>query len=48
MHAHHKHMAQKAALTGNTTAQLNHAELARIQSGNLSNPPAPAPPMPGK
>jgi hypothetical protein len=47
MHAHHKQMAKKAALTGDTTAQLNREELARIQSGNLSNPPAPpAPPPP--
>ncbi|MBV8119376.1 MAG: hypothetical protein JO081_05485 [Alphaproteobacteria bacterium] len=46
MHAHHKYMAHKAALTGDTTAQLNREELARIQSGNLSNPPAP-PPGPG-
>ena len=48
MHAHHKYMAQKAALTGNTTAQLNREELARIQSGNVGNPPAPPAPMPGK
>ena len=48
MHAHHKYMAQKGALTGNTTAQLNREELARIQSGNLGNPPAPPAPMPGK
>lgn len=41
MHAHHRHMAAKAALTGDTTAQLNREELARIQSGNLSNPSAP-------
>ena len=45
MHAFHRHMAAKAALTGDTTAQLNREELARIQSGNLGNPPAP--PMPG-
>jgi hypothetical protein len=45
MHAFHKHMASKAALTGDTTAQLNREELARIQSGNPGNPPAP--PMPG-
>jgi hypothetical protein len=44
----HRGMASKAALTGDTTAQLNREELARIQSGNLSNPPAPAAPMPGK
>jgi hypothetical protein len=47
MHAHHKQMAAKAALSGDTTAQLNREELARIQSGNLNNPPAPpAPPPP--
>jgi hypothetical protein len=47
MYAHHKRMAAKAALTGDTTAQLNREELARIQSGNLSNPPAPSGPPPG-
>lgn len=41
MHAHHKAMAAKAELSGDTTAQLNREELARIQSGNLGNPPAP-------
>jgi hypothetical protein len=45
MRAHHHRMARKAALAGDTTAQLNREELARIQSGNLSNPPAP--PAPG-
>jgi len=45
MHAHHKYMARKAELTGDTTAQLNREELARIQAGT---PPAPAAPMPGK
>lgn len=40
MHAHHKGMAQKAAMSGDTTAQLNREELARIQSGA---PPAPPP-----
>jgi hypothetical protein len=44
MHAHHMHMARKAALTGDTTAQLNREELARIQLGNTSNPSAPAAP----
>jgi hypothetical protein len=46
MHAHHMYMARKAALTGDTTAQLNREELARIQSGA---PPAPMPaaPVPG-
>jgi hypothetical protein len=43
MHHFHKAMASKAALTGDTTAQLNREELARINSGNLSNPPAAAP-----
>ena len=33
MHHFHKGMAQKAALTGDTTAQLNREELARLQSG---------------
>jgi hypothetical protein len=47
MHHFHKEMARRAALTGDTTAQLNREELARIQSGNLSNPPAPPPPGPG-
>lgn len=41
MHAFHKGMAHKAGLAGDTTAQLNREELARIQSGNLSNPSAP-------
>lgn len=49
MYAHHRYMARKAALTGDTTAQLNREELARIQSGNMSAAPAPMPaaPMPG-
>lgn len=46
MHAFHKRMAHKASLSGDTTAQLNRQELARIQSGNLGNPPAP--PAPGE
>jgi hypothetical protein len=46
MHHFHKAMAQKATLAGDTTAALNREELARINSGNFSNPPAP-PPMPG-
>jgi hypothetical protein len=46
MHAHHMRMSQKAALTGDSTAQLNRQELARIQAGG--GPPAPNPPMPGK
>ena len=48
MHHFHKGMAEKAALAGDTTAQLNRQELARIQTGNTSNPPAPGPAMPGK
>lgn len=47
MHAHHMHMARKAALTGDTTAQLNREELARIQSGNPGNPAAPPVPPQG-
>jgi hypothetical protein len=47
MHAHHRHMAAKAALTGDTTAQLNREELARIQSGGPPTPPPPpTEPMP--
>ncbi len=49
MHMHHPmhHMAKKKApqLAGDTTSALNREELARIQAGNLGNPPAP--PMPG-
>jgi hypothetical protein len=48
MHHFHKAMAEKAALSGDTTAQLNRQELARISTGNLGNPPAPGPAMPGK
>ncbi len=48
MHHFHKGMAQRAAAGGDTTAQLNRGELARIQTGNVSNPPAPSAPMPGK
>ena len=45
MHAHHMQMSRKAALSGDTTAQLNREELARIQAGA---PPSPAPmPMGG-
>jgi hypothetical protein len=47
MHAFHRHMAEKAALSGDTTAQLNREELARIQSGNLGNPPPTGAPMGG-
>jgi hypothetical protein len=48
MHHFHKGMAQKAALSGDTTAQLNREELARIQSGAPPSPPmaSPPPPMP--
>ena len=46
MHAHHKRMARGAGLTGDTTAQLNREELARINSGNMSNPSAPPGPPP--
>lgn len=48
-HFHHE-MARKAAASGDTTAQLNREELARIQSGNVSAPPAPPapPPMPAR
>ncbi len=45
MHAHHKAMAGKAAMAGDTTAALNREELARINSGNMSAP-TPGPPMP--
>jgi hypothetical protein len=45
MHAHHKAMASKAAMAGDTTAALNREELARINSGNMSSP-MPAAPMP--
>jgi len=47
MHHFHKGMAQKAALTGDTTAQLNREELARLQAGNQGMP-APNAPMTGK
>jgi hypothetical protein len=40
MHVHHKTMIHEAALTGDTAAQLNRQELARIQSGA---PPATPP-----
>jgi hypothetical protein len=47
MHAFHKGMAHKAALTGDTTAQLNREELARLQQGAPpSPPPAPSGAMP--
>jgi hypothetical protein len=47
MHAHHRYMAHRAALTGDTTAQLNREELARIQAGGPPTPP-PGAPMPGE
>ncbi len=43
----HRGMAQKAALSGDTTAQLNRQELAHIQTGNTAGAP-PGPAMPGK
>jgi len=42
MHAFHKGMAHKAGLTGDTTAQLNREELARLQAGGPPTPPPPA------
>lgn len=47
MHAFHKRMSRRAAAAGDTTAQLNRRELARIQTGNTGHP-APGPAMPGK
>ena len=40
---HHKGMAAHppSAMAGTTAAQLNQEELARLQSGNFANPPAP-------
>ena len=45
---HHKGMKAHPpeAMTGTTAAQLNQEELARLQSGNFSNPPAPPGPQP--
>jgi hypothetical protein len=46
MHHHSMHhMAKRKApaVSGDTTAALNREELARIQAGNFSNPPAPPP-----
>ena len=45
---HHKGMKAHPpeAMTGTTAAQLNQEELARLQSGNFSNPPAPPGPEP--
>lgn len=47
MHAFHKRMSRRAAVAGDTTAQLNRRELARIQAGNTGHP-APGPSMLGK
>lgn len=44
---HHK-MAHRGRLNGDTTAQLNRHELARIRSGELSNPAAPPSGAPGR
>lgn len=50
-HAAHGKMAghhRAPGLTGSNANQLNQEELARLQAGNFSNPPAPpAPPGPG-
>jgi hypothetical protein len=43
MHHFHKGMAHKAALSGDTTAQLNREELARLQTGAPASPPMAAP-----
>jgi hypothetical protein len=48
MHSFHRGMAHKAALAGDTTAQLNREELARIQSGAPPSPPMAPPPPPGE
>ena len=54
-HAHHgktaaHHRGKAPQLTGDTANQLNQQELARLQSGNFSNPPVepsnPLPPSP--
>jgi hypothetical protein len=47
MHGFHKRMSRRAGAAGNTTAQLNRRELARIQAGSDGHP-APGPAMPGK
>jgi hypothetical protein len=47
MHVFHKRMSRRAAAAGNTTAQLNRRELARIQAGDAGHP-APGSAMPGK
>jgi hypothetical protein len=50
-HAHHAahgkpshHPSNFPNVQGNVANQLNHAELARLQSGNMSMPPATPPP----
>jgi hypothetical protein len=40
MYHHHRYMAEKAHLSGDTTAALNRQELARIQAGSPPTPPA--------
>lgn len=47
MHSFHRRMSRRAAAAGNTTAQLNRRELARIHTDNAEHP-APGPAMPGK
>jgi hypothetical protein len=47
MHSFHRGMSHKAGLTGDTTAQLNREELARLQAGGPPTPPPPpSAPMP--
>jgi hypothetical protein len=46
MHAFHKGVAHRAPLSGDTTAQLNREELARLQTGGPPMPPPPPAPMP--
>ncbi len=48
MHRFHKGMAHKAALAGDTTAQLNREELARLQSGAPPSSPMAATPSDGE
>ena len=43
----HRGMSHQAALTGDTTAQLNRQELSRLGTGNQGMP-APNPPMKGQ
>ena len=42
--AHGKPSSNFPNVQGNVANQLNHAELARLQSGNMSMPPAAPPP----